>query len=130
MSEQAALINLTQSLLDNIVAGNWDAYAELCAPDITCFEPEALGNLVSGMDFHRYYFALERPPKAPPVQVTLASPHVRIMGETAIVSYIRITQVIDSTGSPVSRSCEETRVWNKQNGGWKHVHFHRSIIAR
>lgn len=25
-------------------------------PSLTCFEPEALGNLVTGMDFHKFYF--------------------------------------------------------------------------
>lgn len=130
MSEEATLINLTECLLESIVDGNWDAYAELCDPSITCFEPEALGNLVMGMDFHRYYFSLERPKSPSPVQVTLASPHVRICGETAIVSYVRLTQVIDGAGNPTTRSSEETRVWNKQGGNWKHVHFHRSSITR
>ncbi len=130
MSDEATLINLTECLLESIVEGNWDAYADLCDPSITCFEPEALGNLVEGMDFHRYYFSLERPKAPRPVQVTLASPHVRICGDTAIVSYVRLTQVVDAAGSPLTRSCEETRVWNKQAGGWKHVHFHRSLIIR
>jgi hypothetical protein len=25
---------------------------------------------------------------------------------------------------------EETRVWQRQNGRWKHVHFHRSAPTR
>ena len=130
MSDHATLINLTECLLESIVEGNWEAYAELCDPSITCFEPEALGNLVEGMDFHHFYFSLERPKLASAVQVTLASPHVRILGETAIVSYVRLTQAVDGSGVPLTRSCEETRVWNKQSGRWKHVHFHRSTIPR
>lgn len=28
----------------------------MCDPAVTAFEPEALGNLVEGLDFHRFYF--------------------------------------------------------------------------
>lgn len=29
---------------------------KICDPHLTAFEPEALGNLVEGMDFHKFYF--------------------------------------------------------------------------
>lgn len=32
------------------------ACRKICDPGLTSFEPEALGNLVEGMDFHRFYF--------------------------------------------------------------------------
>ena len=125
MSDRDVLLNLTQSLLESIVQGNWKAYEEMCDPSISCFEPEALGNLVEGMDFHRYYFDLERSGDVK-VQTTITSPHVRLMGDAAIVSYIRLTQSLNASGVPSSRACEETRVWEKQAGEWKHVHVHRS----
>lgn len=28
----------------------------MCDPHLTAFETEALGNLVEGMDFHKFYF--------------------------------------------------------------------------
>lgn len=31
-------------------------YRKICDPGLTSFEPEGLGNLVEGMDFHRFYF--------------------------------------------------------------------------
>ncbi len=31
-------------------------YRKICDPGLTSFEPEALGNLVEGTDFHRFYF--------------------------------------------------------------------------
>lgn len=31
-------------------------FSKMCDPAVTAFEPEALGNLVEGLDFHRFYF--------------------------------------------------------------------------
>lgn len=127
MNEEATLINLTRCLLESIIAGNWEAYSQLCDPSISCFEPEAKGNLVEGMDFHRFYFDLHS--KGIKLQTTMVRPHVRLLGDTAIVSYVRVTQVADqNNGSVASKSSEETRVWHKKDGNWKHVHFHRSVI--
>jgi calcium/calmodulin-dependent protein kinase (CaM kinase) II len=64
------------------------------------------------------------------VKTTLASPHVRMLGESAaVVNYVRLTQSLDSAGVPHTHSAEETRVWHKQPDGWKLVHFHRSPLA-
>ncbi len=121
----AEVLLANKKLLDSINAQNWAAYAELCDPGLTCFEPEAKGHVVQGMDFHHFYFKLEGSSR--PKQSTMASPHVRIIGDTAIVSYIRLTQRVEADGNPATFTSEETRVWQKQNGAWKHVHFHRSI---
>ena len=125
MSDRNALLNLSQSLLDSIVEGNWQAYAELCDESLTCFEPEARGHLVEGMAFHQFYF--DGQPNTKRVNTTMAAPHVRIMGDSAVVCYTRLTQVIDASNSPVTKAVEETRIWQKIDGQWKHVHFHRSL---
>ncbi|MCC6510069.1 MAG: nuclear transport factor 2 family protein [Pirellulaceae bacterium] len=125
MSEKNALLNLSQSLLDSIVEGNWQAYAELCDESLTCFEPEARGHVVEGLAFHQFYFP-DSPTKKK-VNTTMASPHVRLMGDVAIVCYTRLTQLFDASGAAVTRAIEETRVWQKKDGQWKHVHFHRSV---
>lgn len=123
-SLKAELLRLNQKLLDSIASGDWATYAELCDPTLTCFEPEANGQLVEGLDFHRFYFQL--PPAKTPATTTMASPHVRIMGDVAVISYVRLNQRVTGDGAPVTRAVEETRVWQKKNGVWKHVHFHRS----
>jgi hypothetical protein len=33
-----------------------NVYSKICDPHVTAFEPESLGNLVEGMDFHKFYF--------------------------------------------------------------------------
>jgi ketosteroid isomerase-like protein len=122
------LLHLNQKLLDSIARADWEAYVELCDPSLTCFEPEALGQLVEGMEFHRFYFQL--PGAATPFNTTMASPHVRIMGDVAVLSYVRLNQRVGSDSVPMTSSVEETRVWQKQNGVWKHVHFHRSAPTK
>jgi hypothetical protein len=43
------VLGLTEKLLRSIAEGDWATYEELCAPDMTCFEPEARGHLVEGL---------------------------------------------------------------------------------
>lgn len=31
-------------------------FRKICDPHLTAFEPESMGNLVEGMDFHKFYF--------------------------------------------------------------------------
>jgi calcium/calmodulin-dependent protein kinase (CaM kinase) II len=123
-SSEAELIDVSRRLLKAIDAGDWNAYAALCDDTLTCFEPEAGGHLVSGMPFHKYYFDL--PPGKTPRQSSISSPHVRIIGDAAIVSYVRLVQKLDASGTPVTACVSETRVWHRDGDGWKHVHFHRS----
>ncbi len=115
----------SRKLLSCIDAGNWGEYVKLCDESITCFEPEALGHLVSGLPFHEFYFKL--PASNSPRQSTMASPQVRVLSETsALVTYVRVVQKLDSQGSPVSVAGMETRVWQQVEGTWLHVHFHRT----
>ena len=118
------LLALNKKLLDSIAKADWATYETLCDASLTCFEPEAAGQLVAGMEFHRYYFKLG--PAREPWNTEMASPHVRVMGDVAVISYVRLNQRTGSDGAPSTRAVEETRVWQKQGGAWKHVHFHRS----
>lgn len=122
------LLKLNQKLLDSIAQGDWATYTELCDPSLTAIEPEALGHIVEGMDFHHFYFKLSGGHVKP--QNSMCSPHVRIMGDAAVVAYYRLTQGVDEAGQPYSKGTEETRVWQRQQGKWKHVHFHRSPSQR
>jgi calcium/calmodulin-dependent protein kinase (CaM kinase) II len=120
------LLTLNQRLLDSIARADWQTYAELCDPSLTCFEPEASGQLVHGLPFHEYFFRFG--PASDPHQTTMASPHVRIMSDAAVVAYVRLNQRVNSAGTPVVTAVEETRIWQKQAGKWHHVHFHRSSV--
>jgi calcium/calmodulin-dependent protein kinase (CaM kinase) II len=121
---RAELLRLNQRLLDSIAARDWKTYEELCDPGLTAFEPEALGQQVVGLAFHHFYFKLGG--ASEPQQTTMAAPQVRLLGDdAAIVSYVRLTQRAGTAG-PTTAATEETRVWQRQGGKWRHVHFHRS----
>ncbi|XP_039530628.1 calcium/calmodulin-dependent protein kinase type II delta 2 chain isoform X2 [Rhinichthys klamathensis goyatoka] len=121
------IIKVTEQLIESINNGDFEAYAKICDPGLTSFEPEALGNLVEGHDFHRFYFenALSKGNK--PVHTILLNPHVHLIGEdAACIAYIRLTQYMDVSGMPRTMQSEETRVWHRRDGKWLNIHFHRS----
>ncbi|XP_015231701.1 calcium/calmodulin-dependent protein kinase type II delta 2 chain isoform X3 [Cyprinodon tularosa] len=121
------IIKVTEQLIESINNGDFEAYAKICDPGLTSFEPEALGNLVEGHDFHRFYFenALSKGNK--PVHTILLNPHVHLIGENAAcIAYIRLTQYMDGSGMPRTMQSEETRVWQRRDGKWQNIHFHRS----
>jgi calcium/calmodulin-dependent protein kinase (CaM kinase) II len=57
----------------------------------------------------------------------MVSPHVRVMGDVAVVTYIRLTQRMGDGGATTAGH-QETRVWQRRDGRWRHVHFHRSPL--
>ncbi|MCP4079350.1 MAG: DUF4440 domain-containing protein [Planctomycetaceae bacterium] len=127
-SQAAEIVARTQNLLESIAAGDWDAYEKMCDTSLSCFEPEARGQLVHGMKFHQFYF--DNLSHRMAVNTTMAAPHVRFPGkDVAIISYVRLQQRMGTDGTPSTGHWEETRVWEKRDGEWLHVHFHRSAAS-
>ncbi|XP_078522928.1 calcium/calmodulin-dependent protein kinase type II subunit beta isoform X18 [Lissotriton helveticus] len=121
------IIKITEQLIEAVNNGDFEAYAKICDPGLTSFEPEALGNLVEGMDFHRFYFENLLSKNNKPIHTTILNPHVHVVGEdAACIAYIRLTQYIDTQGRPRTSQSEETRVWHRRDGKWQNVHFHCS----
>ncbi|NWU39329.1 KCC2D kinase, partial [Hylia prasina] len=127
------IIKVTEQLIEAINNGDFEAYTKICDPGLTSFEPEALGNLVEGMDFHRFYFEngkyslfisellffLEFCYRC--FSVCFCSAHSHITG------YLRWQRrYMDGSGMPKTMQSEETRVWHRRDGKWQNVHFHRS----
>uniref|UniRef100_A0A8C7XF19 calcium/calmodulin-dependent protein kinase n=1 Tax=Oryzias sinensis TaxID=183150 RepID=A0A8C7XF19_9TELE len=124
------IIKVTEQLIEAISNGDFESYTKMCDPAVTAFEPEALGNLVEGLDFHRFYFENLWSKNSKPVHTTILNPHIHLVGEeAACIAYIRVTQYIDNNGTPRTAQSEETRVWHRRDGKWQIVHFHRSGSA-
>uniref|UniRef100_A0A8K9V8Q8 calcium/calmodulin-dependent protein kinase n=1 Tax=Oncorhynchus mykiss TaxID=8022 RepID=A0A8K9V8Q8_ONCMY len=121
------IIKVTEQLIESINNGDFEAYAKICDPGLTSFEPEALGNLVEGHDFHRFYFDNALSKGSKPVHTILLNPHVHLIAENAAcIAYIRLSQYMDAGGMPRTMQSEETRVWHRREGKWQNIHFHRS----
>ncbi|CAF0847884.1 unnamed protein product [Rotaria sordida] len=123
------ITKVTEQLLQAIANSDYEMYKTLCDPKITCFEPETIGNLVEGLDFHKFYFETVLSTKAPKptINCTMLTPVVHVLGdESACIAYILLVQYIDRNGQPQSIRTEETRVWHKKDSRWQCVHFHRS----
>ncbi|XP_026566740.1 calcium/calmodulin-dependent protein kinase type II subunit gamma isoform X5 [Pseudonaja textilis] len=121
------IIKITEQLIEAINNGDFEAYTKICDPGLTSFEPEALGNLVEGMDFHKFYFDNLLSKNSKPIHTTILNPHVHVIGDdAACIAYIRLTQYIDGQGRPRTMQSEETRVWHRRDGKWLNVHYHCS----
>ncbi|XP_050446268.1 calcium/calmodulin-dependent protein kinase type II alpha chain isoform X5 [Cataglyphis hispanica] len=131
LARRQEIIKMTEQLIESINTGDFEAYTKICDPHLTAFEPEALGNLVEGMDFHKFYFdnaVLGKNCKA--VNTTILNPHVHLLGEdAACIAYVRLTQYMDKQGVAHTQQSEESRVWHKRDSKWQNVHFHRSAVT-
>ncbi|XP_043272653.1 calcium/calmodulin-dependent protein kinase type II alpha chain isoform X2 [Venturia canescens] len=126
------IIKMTEQLIESINTGDYEGYTKICDPQLTAFEPEALGNLVEGMDFHKFYFdnVLGKSSSCKAVNTTILNPHVHLLGEdAACIAYVRLTQYVDKQGVAHTQQSEESRVWHKRDSKWQNVHSHRSAVT-
>ena len=97
---KAEVLAFNQLILDAISAGDWEGYARLCSPSLTCHEPEAPQGLVTGLDFHERAFEAGAAARAAaaaagaPVRWTasaMSEPVVTLLGpRAACVAYVRV----------------------------------------
>lgn len=121
------IIKATEQLIDCINGGDFEGYTKICDTHLTSFEPEALGNLVEGLEFHKFYFDNVLGKNCKAVNTMILSPHVHLLGEdAACIAYIRLTQYMDKHGQAHTQQSEETRVWHRRDHKWQCMHFHRS----
>jgi len=131
IARKTDIVKMTECILDAINSGDFETYTKLCDPNITAFEPEALGNLVEGIDFHKFYFdnfnSIQAIKQSKSSNVTILSPVVHLLGDDAAsIGYVKVTQTLDKQGHAFTSQAEETRVWQRKEGRWYNVHFHRS----
>ncbi|KAK9696435.1 Calcium/calmodulin dependent protein kinase II association domain [Popillia japonica] len=120
------VISMTERIIESIGAGDFDAYKKLCDANLTAFEPESMGNLIEGIDYHKYAFD-NVISKRKHMKIRVINPTVKLLGDdAACIAYIRLTQSMDPDGKVYICQTEETRVWQKKDNKWVNVHVHRS----
>uniref|UniRef100_A0A2K6UPF5 Protein kinase domain-containing protein n=1 Tax=Saimiri boliviensis boliviensis TaxID=39432 RepID=A0A2K6UPF5_SAIBB len=116
-ARKQAITKLTEQQIETINNRDFEAYRNVCDPGLTAFEPEALGKLVDGMDFHQVYFENAWPQSNKPIHTTILNPHVHLVGDDAACTvYTRLTQYMNG---------KETCVWHCRDAKWQNVHFRR-----
>ena len=128
MSEtQQELIEVTEQMLEAINTGNVETYANLCVPELTCFE-DVCHHRIDGVEFHLSLIRqLAQSPALRPTRCDILHPAVQIYDNTAIVTYTRLMTFNDA-GSPRWSTCNETRVFVREATEWKMAHFHRTPV--
>ncbi|TGZ62883.1 hypothetical protein CRM22_007200 [Opisthorchis felineus] len=130
-SKKQDIIRVTEQLLAAAAAGDFECYAKYLDPQFTYFGPEARGNLLEGVDFHKFYFEQIIPKSVVrSIHTTILNPTVHLLGEdAACIAYVRLTQFLDKCGIPHTQQTEETRIWTRRDGrSWQNVHVHRSCM--
>jgi len=114
-AKKAEIVKLTESIIESINNGDLEQYTKLADPHMTAFEPESLGNLVAGLDFHRFYFDnsvsqqqqsggaanggkyLSGGSSIYGKNTTILNPHVHLLGDdAAVIAFVRLTQAYES----------------------------------
>lgn len=66
---------------------------------MTAFEPDSLGNLIPGTDFHKFYFENNNSKQnslSAAKNTTILNPHVHLLGDdAAVIAFVRLTQYYD-----------------------------------
>ncbi|XP_065578503.1 calcium/calmodulin-dependent protein kinase type II alpha chain-like [Artemia franciscana] len=128
-AQKQEILHVTEQLLDAISCRDFENYTALCDPQLTAFEPEALGNLVRGIKFHKFYFDNASGSDGKVMNTHILNPHVHLLGEdAAYIAYTRLTQYVDKHGQFHTQQSEETRIWQRKGDPfkWQQLHFHRS----
>lgn len=119
---QAALLKL----LHAVEKADVDTYQHLVAKEVTCFEPETNGAQVKGRDMHLFFVKNSTAPDN--YFFEIVDPTFKVYGDTAFAAYtLLLAEITD--GGTTSNTENVTRIFHKEQGVWKMVHFHRSILS-
>lgn len=121
--KEQEIYDLLLKMLHAIKQGDADTYTRLTSKELTCIEPETGGHIVDGLPFH--LFLVERTSNDQEYHIEVVNPKIKVYDDTAYTSYTLIVTRWDE-GEPVFNQFYETRIFHKEHGLWKMVHFHRS----
>ncbi len=121
---KGTVVALEHAALDRWGKGDPAGYIELCADEVTYFDP-GLEQRLNGLESLRNLLApLEGKIKIE--RYEMIDPRVQIHGKVAVLTYNLIDYAPASDGS-LTRSCwNSTEVYRRVDGEWKIIHSHWS----
>ncbi|MCH8907380.1 MAG: nuclear transport factor 2 family protein [Candidatus Heimdallarchaeota archaeon] len=122
MNAKEELEPVLRELLHAIRSGDAEKYTQMSSPELTCFEPETQGSRVDGLDFHLFFMNNQNPSN---FYFEIVNPVYRIEGNLGYAVYTLIDNRVSDTGFDL-KQVNETRIFEKLNGKWIMIHFHRS----
>ncbi|MCY3414233.1 MAG: nuclear transport factor 2 family protein [Candidatus Heimdallarchaeota archaeon] len=123
MNQESEILDILKRMLYGIRDGGEEVYKELVSESLTCFEPETQGHNVDGLDFHLFFMRTSK--QQHPYHLELVDPRIRVYGDTAYTAYTLLQNTYTPDGYKIKK-VNETRIFHKEDGKWKMVHFHRS----
>jgi len=130
---QEEILNILDRNLQAIWDGDADAFAALCAPDVSFFEWYISTQRIDGVDFHlreiRVHAQALGGGADSHTEHEILQPRVQLYDDTAVVTYTLLVRSVQ--GAAVTRTQQnETRVYHRFDEGWKLVHCHKSPCWR
>ncbi|MBM4460443.1 MAG: DUF4440 domain-containing protein [Chloroflexi bacterium] len=127
------ILALLDRHLSSIWAGDLAAYSATTAPDVTFFEWYISTQRIDGLEFHLRETAANRRAaedkrlagRRYEVEHEVLAPKVQLYGEVAIVTYTLLMRYTTDEGVRHTEH-NETRVFHREDGGWRLVHCHKS----
>ncbi len=124
-AQQEELLNITWQMLEAIHTGDYETYGLFTSEELSCFE-DVCAYRIDGLEFHLSLISqMARNPANRPERFDILSPRIQLYGETGIVTYTRLMTYSDN-GKPKWQTYNESRVFVRESGEWKMVHFHRT----
>ena len=127
-AEEQSVMDAVERLVSVVARCDADAYRKLVADDVSSFEFDIAPYRIDTLEFHLHLLKQSAQLPTPAPRIDILTPRVRVLGNVAIASYT-LLKTVQADGKSVFRSCNESRVFEKREGTWVMVHFHRSAAG-
>lgn len=124
MDVETTVISMERAALDRWCTGDPWGYTEICADEVTYFDPNLDGRL-DGLEALRQLVApLEGKLKIDHYE--MVNPKVQVHGDVAVLSYNLVDQALAPDGTATTDAWNSTEVYRRQDGKWRIIHAHWS----
>ena len=122
----AQIVSLERAALNRWGSGDPGGFLELCAPDITYFDPGTAARIDGHGAMNAYYAPWVG--KIQIVRFEMLNPHVVVSDAMALLTYNLVNYINDAHGTEVVGSqWNSTVVFRRDGNSWRSIHSHWSF---